>query len=108
MTGCTVISNAGMVEHRWDKSSTGDVTDITVLGGWNVAGRLADGAACATIMTGVAAFTYDIGTAMVDESIEEVSRVMAGTAIFIRVLVDRRIRHPSCTNSNVIDTSVVA
>ena len=83
----TVIGNTGMVKYRRYKGTAGCVTDTAILICWNVTGMLTGRATSATIMTGVALFTYDIRAGMVDKSIEEISRVMAGAAIFVSALM---------------------
>ena len=108
MAGRTVIHDAGMIKHSRYKGTAGDVTDSAILYCWNVAGIFTDRTTSAAIMTGITSFTHDFRSAMVDKSTEESSRVMAGTAIFIGALMNRRIRRPSGTNSNVICTSIVA
>ena len=87
MAGDTVIGNTGMVKHRRYKGAAGYVTDIAILIRWNVAGMLAGRTTSAAVMAGVAPFTYDIRAGMVDKSTEEVSRVMAGAAIFVSALM---------------------
>ena len=87
VAGGTVIGNTGMIKHRRYKGATGYVADIAILVCWNVTGMLADRATCTAIMTGLALFTYDIRAGMVDKSIEEVCRVMAGAAIFVSALM---------------------
>ena len=72
-----------MTKHRWYKGAAGDVTDTAILRGWKVAGMLAGRTTSTAIMTGIAPFAHNVGPAVVDKCIEEVSRVMAGTAIFI-------------------------
>ena len=79
----TIIRNTGMIKHRWYKGAASYVTDTAILRCWNVTGMFAGRTTSAAIMTGVASFTHDIRAAVVDKCIEEVSRVMAGTAIFI-------------------------
>ena len=104
----TITGNTGMIKHRRYKSAAGYVADTAILICWNVAGMLAGRTACTAIMTGVAPFTYDIRAGMVDKCTEEVSRVMAGAAIFAGVLVNCCIRRTSGTNSHVICTTIVA
>ena len=108
MAGDAVIGDAGMVKHRWDKGAAGDVTNTAILIRWNVTCMLAGRTACTAIMTGVAPFAHNVGSAMVDKCTEEISRVMAGTAIFIGDLMNRRIRRPSGSSCNIICTSIVA
>ena len=79
----TIIGNTGMIKHRWYKGATGYVADTAILVCWNVTGMLADRTASAAIMTGVTRFTHNVGAAVVDKCTEEISRVMAGSAIFI-------------------------
>ncbi len=111
---CTIVArraitgNTGMIKHRWYKGAAGYVADTAILRGWKVTGMLAGRTACTAIMTGVAPFAHNVGSAVVDKSIKESSRVMAGSAIFISALMNRRIRRCSGTNSNVICTSIVA
>ena len=87
VAGGTVIGNASMIKHRRYKGAAGYVTDIAILIRWNVAGMLAGRTTSAVVMAGVAPFTYDIRAGMVDKSTEEVSRVMAGAAIFVSALM---------------------
>ena len=87
MAGRTVIGNTGMIKHRRYKGASSYVTDTAILICWNVSGMLADRATCTAIMTGFAPFTDDIRAGMVDKSIEEISRVMAGAAIFVSALM---------------------
>ena len=108
VAGGTVIGNTGMIKHRRYKGAAGYVTDITILRCWNMAGMLADRATSAAIMTGLALFTDDIRAGMVDKCIEEISRVMAGTAIFIGALMNCRIGRSSGINRNIIYTSIMA
>ena len=97
-----------MVKHRRYKGAAGYMADIAILRCWNVAGMLANRTTSAAIMTGLAPFTHNVGSAMIDKCTEEISRVMAGSAIFISALVNRRIRRTSGTNSSVVCTSIMA
>ena len=104
----TITGNTGMIKHCRYKSAAGYVADIAILICWNVSGMLADRTTSAAIMTGVAPFAYNVGSAVVDKSTEEISRVMAGAAIFAGVLVNCCICRPSGTNSHVVCTTIVA
>ena len=97
-----------MIKHRRYKGAAGDVADIAILRCWNVAGMFADRTTSAAIMTGITSFTHNFRSAVVDKCTEESSRVMAGDAIFISALMNRRIRRTSGANGNVICTSIVA
>ena len=44
---------------------------------------LADRTTSTAIVTGLAPFAHNVGSAVVDKSIDEISHVMAGAAIFI-------------------------
>ena len=108
VAGCTVIGNTGMVKHRRYKGAAGCVADIAILIRWNVAGMLAGRTACTAIMTGVAPFAHNVGSAVVDKCTEEISRVMAGAAISISALMNRRIRRTFGANGNIIHTTIMA
>ena len=97
-----------MIKRRRYKGAAGYVTDAAILACYNVADILADRTTSAAIMTGIAPFARNVRSAVVDKCIEEVSRVMAGAAIFISALMNRRIRCPTGTNSNIVYTSIVA
>ena len=103
----TIIGNTGMIKHRWYKGATGYVADTAILVCWNVTGMLADRTASAAIMTGVTRFTHNVGAAVVDKCTEEISRVMAGSAIFIGALMQCGIRRTSGTNRNISRTTIV-
>ena len=79
----TVINNAGMIKHRGGKR-TGYVTGTAVLVGYYVAVVLTNGTTGTTIMTGVTAFTDNVGVGMINKSISEINSVMAYAAIFVR------------------------
>jgi hypothetical protein len=96
-----------MVKHRWYKGAAGYVTDTAILFRWNVTGILADRTTCTAIMTGVAPLAHNVGSAVVDKSIEEISRVMAATAIFVSILMNACINLPSGTNRNIIHTTIM-
>jgi len=85
----TVINNAGMIKHRSGKRA-GYVTGTTVLVCYKVAAMLTNCAARTTIMTGVAAFTDNIGVAMINKSVSEINRVMAYAAIFVSTQMNCR------------------
>ena len=79
----TVINNTGMIKHRGVKRA-GYVTGTAVLVGYNVAAMLTNGTARTTIMTGVTAFTDNVGVGMINKSVSEINNVMAYAAIFVR------------------------
>ena len=108
VAGGTVIGNTGMIKHRRYKGAAGYVADIAILIRWNVAGIFTGRTTSAAVMTGLALFTYDIRAGMVDKSIEEVCRVMAGAAIFVSALMNGRICCSSGINRNIIQTSIMA
>ena len=96
-----------MIEHRGCKSA-GYMAGTAILICYNMAVILADRTTSAAIMTGVAPIAHDVGSVMVDKCIEEISRVMAGSAIFVSVLMNCCIRRPSGSSRNVICTSIMA
>ena len=79
----TVINNAGMIKHRGGKRA-GYVAGTAVLVGYNVAAMLTNGTTRTTIMTGVTAFTDNVGVGMINKSVSEINNVMAYAAIFVR------------------------
>jgi hypothetical protein len=78
----TVINNAGMIKHRGGKRA-GYVTGTAVFVGYKVAGMLTNCAAGTTIMTGVTAFTDNVGGTMINKSVSEINNVMAYAAILV-------------------------
>jgi len=78
----TVINNAGMIKHRGGKRA-GYVTGAAVLVCYNVAAMLTNGTTRTTIMTGVTAFTDNVGVGMINKSVSEINSVMAYAAIFV-------------------------
>ena len=97
-----------MIKHRRYKCAAGDVTDTAILIRWNVASTLANRTTSAAIMTGLAPFAHNVGSAMIDKCTEESSRVMAGSTIFIGALMQCGIRRTSGANGNIIYTTIVA
>ena len=78
----TVINNAGMIKHRGGKRA-GYVTGTAVLVCYKVAAMLTNRTARTTIMTGVTAFTDNVGVGMINKSVSEINSVMAYAAIFV-------------------------
>ncbi len=72
-----------MIKHRGGKR-TRYVTGTAVLVGYNMAAMLTNGTTATTIMTGVTAFTDNVGVGMINKSISEINSVMAYAAIFVR------------------------
>ena len=103
----TVINNAGMIKHRSGKRA-GYVTGTAVLVCYNVAAMLTNCTARTTIMTGVTAFTDNIGVGMINKSVSEINRVMAYAAIFVSAQMNCRGRCPSGANQNIIGTTIMA
>ena len=97
-----------MVKHSRYKGAAGNVTDSAILTRWNVTGILADRTTSAAIMTGLAPFAHNVGPAVVNKSIEKISCVVAGSAIFAGVLVNCCIYRPSGSSCNIIYTSIMA
>ena len=104
----TIIGNTCMIKNGRYKGAASYVADSAILRCWNVAGMLAGRTTSTAIMTGFTPFTHNFRAAMVDISTEESSRVMAGAAIFISVLMQCCIRRAPGTKCNIIYTSIVA
>ena len=103
----TVINNTGMIKHRGGKRAR-YVTGTAVLVGYNVAAMLTNGTTGTTIMTGVTAFTDNVGIGMINKSISEINRVMAYAAIIVSAQMNCRGRCRSGAKQNIIGTTIMA
>jgi len=93
VAGCTVVNDAGMIEHGRFKAAASCVTDTAILGGRNMAGVHAFCRACAIgYMTGVAARGQHGRIVVVDKCIGKINRVVAQGTILGRHRMIRRIR----------------
>ena len=104
---CAVIDNTRVIKYRGGKS-TGDVTDTAILVGHNVTDMLADSATRATVMTGIASFTDNLGAGMINKSTGEINGVMARPAILGRTLMKRCFCRPSGASCNIIYIAIMA
>jgi len=101
MAGCAVINDTCMIKHC-GYETTHYMTDIAVLGGQDMTDIFAYCAARTVIVTGITSLTHNIRAAMVYKSIGEIDRVMAGSTILGRVLMDSCIGLSSCVNRHEI------
>ena len=106
---CTVVSNAGMIKHRWYKGTAGYVAGVAILRcchmGWISLGIFTS--CIDTIMTGITLLTCDLWSIMVDKYIEEICRIMAYDTIPACVAMNGRICCSSGVNRNIIRTSIM-
>ena len=85
-----IVDDTRMIEHG-GLETAGYVTNTAIFGRRDVTRILANRAAGATIMTGVAAFAHDFRAIVIDKGVSEIGGVMADTAILVG-LMNRRIR----------------
>jgi hypothetical protein len=106
----TIIDNPYMIKHRWYKGAAGYMTDVAIFSSGHmrwIGLRILAGC-IDTIMAGITSYTHDVGSVMVDKCTEESSRIMAGSTIFIGVLMKYCIGRAFGTNRNIIYTTIVA
>ena len=110
VAGDAIIGNTCMIKHRWYKGTTGHMADVAIFIGCHMGwiGLRILAGCIEPIVAGITPFTHNVGSIMVDKCAEESSRVMAGSTIFIGVLMKYCIRRASGTNRNVIYTTIVA
>lgn len=109
MTGCAVVNDTLMIEHRRIETTACNMTDSAVFRCryvWRIslgsrAGRIG------AVVTGVAAQRHDFGTAVIHKCIEEARRVMTGRAVTAGIVMDRGIRLAAGADRNISRTAVV-
>lgn len=107
VAGGAVINYAGVIKHRVGKRAR-NVTDSAILAGYNVARILADGTACATIMTTIASFTHNFRTRMVDKCVGKINGIMAGPAILDCASMEFRVGHSPGSSTDMIRIAIMA
>lgn len=108
VTGCTVIDNTGMIEHRRRKATAGYVTYSAILVCGNVVDLRSLAGCIGAIVAGIAPVTHNVRVAVVDKRGGKNSCVMAYGAVSGCVLMNWRIRLSYRPGCNIIHTSIMA
>ena len=105
-----IIDDTRMIEHRWRKGAAGYVTNIAILGCYNVrrVGFSPLTRRIGSIVTGIAVNSRNLRAIVVDKRIGKISRVMTQRAVDRSCRVWRRGCLPSGSKGDKGSASIVA